>query len=60
MGITDKMWEKALKHLETMKQAAIEIGWNGIFYVMGCNELKQRYDNGERTKELYDEIMDLD
>lgn len=59
MKITKDMWEKALEHLETMKQAAIEIGWTGIFYIQGCNELKQRYNDGERTKELYNEIMDL-
>lgn len=52
-------WEKALEHLEQMKNFAKELGGTGTFYIMGCNELKSRYDNGERTEELYNEIMDL-
>ena len=52
-------WDKALEHLTEMLAEAITIGPAGTFYIMGCNMLKNRYDNGERTKELYDEIMDL-
>lgn len=58
-NITEEMWNKALKHLREMKQLGLSIGFSGIFYVQGCNELERRYDNGERTKELYDEIMNL-
>lgn len=59
MNESELNWGKALNHLEKMKELAKTLGWAGSFYVMGCNELKERYDNGERTKELYDEIIDL-
>ena len=55
----EEKWGKALNHLEEMKNLAKDLGWTGTFYVMGCNELKSRYDNGERTEKLYNEIMDL-
>ena len=57
--ITKEMWDKAIQHLKYMKQQGINLGFTGIFYVQGCNELEKRYENGERTKELYDEIMNL-
>jgi hypothetical protein len=57
--ITKEMWNKALQHLKEMKQLGLSIGFVGVFYVQGCNELERRYDNGERTKKLYDEIMNL-
>jgi hypothetical protein len=59
MSESELNWGKAINHLEEMKEIAKTLGWTGSFYVMGCNELKTRYDNGERTKELYDEIIDL-
>ena len=57
--ITDEMWQKAVEHTQQMKEEATRIGWNGMFYVMGCNELLERYENGERTEKLYNEMMDL-
>lgn len=50
MNITKGMWNKALQHLKEMKQLGLSIGFEGVFYVQGCNELEKRYDNGERTK----------
>ena len=52
-------WEEALEHLKLMKNLALDLGAVGIFYVQGCDEFKKRYDEGERTKKLYKEIMDL-
>lgn len=52
-------WEKALNHLRDMRSDAQTLGWTGMFYVMGCNELQARYDNGERTEELYNAMTEL-
>ena len=42
-----------------MKFMGQSIGPAGIFYVMGCNELIERYEKGERTEDLYKKMIDL-
>ena len=56
--ITDEAWVKAYAYLKDCIVAYTEIGWTGRFALDGILlPLKKRYDNGERTKELYNEIM---
>ena len=48
----------AIKHLEECESSYTKIGTSGYFcltYVI--RPLRDRVNNGERTKELYDEIM---
>lgn len=52
-------WGKALNHLRDMRSVAQALGWTGMFYVMGCNELLARYEHGERTEELYNAMIEL-
>jgi len=59
MNISEEKWEEALQHLKQMREMALGLGWTGTFYVMGCNELERRYKEGERTKKLYNEIIEL-
>lgn len=58
-NITEQMWNKSLTHLKEMRNLAIALGPVGAFYIQGCNELEERYNEGERTPKLYNEIMDL-
>lgn len=51
-------WEKAKLYLEELAQAYGDIGQAGMFGLGIIASLKNRYDKGERTQELYDEIME--
>ena len=57
--ITDEEWEKAAEHTYRMLTAAISIP-TGFFYVQGCKALLDRYESGERTEELYKEMIGLE
>lgn len=53
-------WDKAEEHLSTAESAYAEIGSAGYFaltYVI--RPLRDRFNKGERTTELYDLIMDI-
>lgn len=54
-------WKKAEEHLQFMMGLYREIGWAGMFGMqLGLRPLEDRLMAGERTKELYDEIMALE
>lgn len=56
--ITDERWGKAYEYLKEMIVAYAEIGWAGRFGMDGVLlPLKKRYDSGERTVKLYNDIM---
>ena len=56
--ITTERWEKAYAYLKETIVFNTEIGWAGRFALDGVLlPLKKRYDSGERTVELYNEIM---
>jgi len=53
-------WDKAEQYLKTCESAYAEIGSAGYFaltYVI--RPLRDRFNKGERTEELYNEIMDI-
>ena len=51
-------WDGADNYLKTMIAEYVSLGWAGRFGLDGVLlPLKRRFDNGERTKKLYDEIM---
>ena len=53
-------WDKAKEHLETVEKAYTEIGSAGYFalnYVI--RPLRDRFNNGERTEEIYNLIRDI-
>ena len=54
-------WDKAKEHLETAEKAYTEIGSAGYFalnYVI--RPLRDRFNSGERTEELYDSIIGIE
>ena len=54
-------WEKAEAHLRFMMDLYRGIGWTGMFGLqLGLRPLEDRFMSGERTRELYDEIMALE
>ena len=53
-------WDWAKSHLDFMIHAYAEIGAPGWFGLSLMKPLKRRYEAGERTRELYDEIMRLE
>ena len=54
-------WEKATNYLDTLIAEYVSLGWAGIFGLqMVLLPLKDRLENGERTEELYDEIMECE
>lgn len=58
--ITDKHWEEAISNVKTMLDIAQkENSWTMVFYISGCKDLLKRYDSGERTEELYEEMINL-
>ena len=57
--VSDEEWDKALEYLNTLIVEYASIGWSGRFGLDGVLiPLKRRYENGERTRKLYDEIME--
>lgn len=53
-------WNKAEEHLKSAEQAYASIGSPGMFalnYVI--RPARGRFNDGERTEELYNEIMDI-
>ena len=55
----DDKWLHATDHLFEIKDAYTSTGWAGQFGLITINELVKRYEKGERTDELYEEIMEL-
>ena len=59
--IPAEVWEAAERHLSEIEKAYAAIGTTGYF---GLNTVirpvRDRYNNGERTKKLYDDIMALE
>lgn len=56
--ISDEKWKEAINYLNMLIAEYASIGFAGSFGLNGVLiPLKKRFDKGERTKELYDEIM---
>jgi hypothetical protein len=53
-------WDKAQAHLKEMTEAYQNIPMRSSWFGIGVlNGLRQRFDAGERTEELYQEILDV-
>jgi len=53
-------WGKAKRHLQTAERAYHEIGFSGAFALaFVIKPCLIRFERGERTQELYDEIMEI-
>ena len=56
--ISDEKWQEAINRLHMYISEYAMIGWGGQFGLNGTLlPLKRRYDSGERTLELYNEMM---
>ena len=54
-------WERAEKYLKLMKEGYASIGPGGNFgLIFNIIPLEKRFYLGERTDELYEEIMNLE
>jgi hypothetical protein len=54
-------WEKAEEHLALCEKAYTEIGSAGYFALtFTIRPLRDRFNTGERTQELYDDINALE
>ncbi len=52
-------WETAVENCRNMQGEALMLGTVGYFYYMGCERLLDRYKKGERSRELYEEMINL-
>jgi len=51
-------WERAINYLNSLIDEYVAIGWAGsLGLYLTLLPLKRRYDDGERTETLYNEIM---
>jgi hypothetical protein len=51
-------WKEAEKYLYEIAKAYKEIGWTGNFALsFTINPLIKRFEDGERTEELFDDIF---
>lgn len=51
-------WEQAVENCKFLQGEALMIGTAGFFYYHACQRLLDRYfKEGERTRELFDEMM---
>lgn len=58
---TEEEWGKAIEYLNALIVEYASIGWAGRFGLDGVLiPLKKRYDSGERSKALYDAIMECE
>ncbi len=54
-------WGMAEGYLYEVKNAYESIGWTGTFgLTLTINPLVKRYESGERTIDLYNEIMEIE
>jgi len=54
-------WKKAEENLYNVLNLYKSIGFTGTFALsITINPLVKRFESGERTEELYDEIMELE
>jgi len=54
-------WEEAEKHLKEVRRQYTDIGIAGMPALqISINPLLVRYENGERTEELYESIIALE
>ncbi len=59
--IDELYWEKAKKHLEDTAAQYKKIPFESAWFVMGqLGKLKIRIEQGERTRQLYDEIISME
>lgn len=62
--VTDEMWKNALERVNRlMEQAKDLMGYPGVsmwFFLLTLKELLDRYNQGERTQCLYDEMMEVE
>ena len=53
-------WKLAEEHLKTAEEAYAEIGSAGYFALTHViRPLRDRFNDGERAEELYNQIMDI-
>lgn len=52
-------WDEAEEYLKTCESAYAEIGWTGFFVINILKGLRSRFDSGERTEGLYEQIMGI-
>ncbi|MBE7897172.1 hypothetical protein G7L40_00410 [Paenibacillus polymyxa] len=57
--ITQEQWDQAIEHAEYYRELYKEIP-TGIFGLHFLNIMIQRYESGERTVELYEDMMDVE
>jgi hypothetical protein len=55
-GHSEEEWEKALQNIKFMKSEAQMIPM-GFFYVAECNRMLKQYEHGNRSDELYEEMI---
>jgi hypothetical protein len=54
-------WEEAEQYLKDIEQRYAEIGSAGyLALIMVIRPLRDRFNKGERSEELFEEIMELD
>lgn len=59
--MTPSDWDKAISHLNATIAECVAIGMPGRFALqLTLIPLKKRYDDGERTQKLYDEIVECE
>lgn len=56
----DTRWKEAEEKLKYIEAAYAKIGWAGMPVFMMISLLRERFNRGERTDELWDEINALE
>ena len=51
-------WNGAVENVRFVMGEALMLGPASFFYVMTCRGMLARYENGERTRELYEEMCE--
>ncbi|NMB10547.1 MAG: hypothetical protein GX982_07645 [Tissierellia bacterium] len=60
LALSDLNWDEADKYLAECERAYLEIGSAGYLgFMVVIKPLRDRFNDGERTQELYDEIFEL-
>lgn len=57
---TKEQWNEAKSWLDEVRQAYVDVGAAGLFGLrISIDPLLIRYERGERTEDLFEEIMEL-
>lgn len=59
-AITEEMWNAAINHARLFYKEYLLLGSVGVFGAITISTVIQRYESGERTNYLYNDLIEIE